>query len=176
MARHFLKSQKGESLIEVVAVLVIAVIIVTSLTIVALNGLNNAQYAKNQNLATQYAQEGMEFVRSTRNSANWSDFSTLANGDCYLLGTQSDFVITPTPIPIDPCPSPVSSDVNITAAPPAAANFIRRIQLQSNSGSCGSGNVQAAVSVYWTDSKCTSATNPYCHNVTLTSCFANINN
>ena len=60
--------QAGQTLIEVLVALAGITIIVTSLTVAVITSLNSAEFVKNQNLATQYAQQGMEVMRFMRNT------------------------------------------------------------------------------------------------------------
>ncbi|MBI3069818.1 MAG: hypothetical protein HYY87_00750, partial [Candidatus Levybacteria bacterium] len=63
MNRFFGKVQKGQTLIEVLLALGTAVVVLSATVVAVLSALNNAQFSKNQSLATQYAQEGMEVMR-----------------------------------------------------------------------------------------------------------------
>lgn len=68
-------NEEGQSLIEVLASLVIAILIIGALINAVTASIRNAQFAKNSSLATKYAQEGMEFIRSQRDTANtWVEF------------------------------------------------------------------------------------------------------
>lgn len=59
-------NSKGQTLIEVVIVIAVMVIVVSALTFATIASLRNAQFAKNQSLATKWAQDGIEKVRSIR--------------------------------------------------------------------------------------------------------------
>ncbi|MCJ7792877.1 MAG: hypothetical protein MUP45_02780 [Candidatus Marinimicrobia bacterium] len=60
-----LKNQ-GQSLIEVLTALAIAVLVIVALVAGVTYAVRNLTYAKNQALATQYAQEGLEAARRMR--------------------------------------------------------------------------------------------------------------
>lgn len=77
---------KGQTLVEVLLALGTAVVVLSATVVTVLSALNNAQFSKNQNLATQYAQEGMEVMRKMRNS-NWTLFSSYS--DQYCLDQNS---------------------------------------------------------------------------------------
>lgn len=64
---------KGQSLIEVLVALGVAVAVLTAIASTVLTSLYNAQFSKNQNLATLYGQQGMEVVRDLKNRS-WTDF------------------------------------------------------------------------------------------------------
>ena len=85
---------KGQTLIETLIALAVAIMILSSVVVTVLVSLNNAQFSKNQNLATQYAQEGMEVVRGIRNGS-WTDFSSKSGDFCLL---KSEVTISPRPI------------------------------------------------------------------------------
>lgn len=68
------KNQKGQSLLEVVAALAAALLVILGLVRVTISSMRNSQFAKNQALATQYAQEAMEQTRSFRDQNSWEDF------------------------------------------------------------------------------------------------------
>src|ERR1035437_1247949 len=127
---------RGQSLIEVVLGLTVAVIIMTAITTVVINSLQNAEFSKNQNLAEQYAQEGIEQMRNLRDS-NYGSFSSL-NGT-YCLN-KNDSVLHPG----DSC-----------ATTPNVDNFIRQVQI--NPASCN-GTTNVDVQVFWSDGKCRGAT------------------
>lgn len=65
--------KNGQSLIEVLAAMAVAVIIISGLVGAVIVAVRNAQFAKNQALATSYANEGMENTRQQRDE-NWDNF------------------------------------------------------------------------------------------------------
>lgn len=87
--------KNGQSLIEVVAAMAIAVLIITGLVFTAGEAIKNAQFSKNQALATKYAEEGMDWVRSQRDRATvWADFfahvpSTVNTSNTFCLNSLS---------------------------------------------------------------------------------------
>lgn len=81
MKGSFDKAQDGQTLIEVLLALGTAVVVLSATVVAVLSALNNAQFSKNQNIATQYAQEGMEVMRKMRNS-NWTLFSSYSGQYC----------------------------------------------------------------------------------------------
>lgn len=144
---------KGQTLIEALVALGAAVIIVSAITIVVISALNNAQFSKNQNLATQFAQQGMEIMRQMRDS-NWGTFDELSRAYCLDKGSNM-----PVPkAPIAGC----GQNVDV---------FVREVDIEKNSSSC-SDATKITVIVFWNDAKCTSSTNLFCHKVELVSCFS----
>ena len=68
------KSEIGQSLLEVMVALAVSTLVLTSLVSAVVVSVRNARFAKNQSLATKYAQEGIEKVRIYRDQNAWSDF------------------------------------------------------------------------------------------------------
>lgn len=67
------KSQHGQTLVEVVvSIFVISLILIALMSAVNFS-LTNTQYAKNKAIATKYAQEAVEWLRSERDSS-WNTF------------------------------------------------------------------------------------------------------
>lgn len=145
---------KGQTLIEALLALSIVGIILSGITIAVSSSLNNAQFSKNQNLATAYAQEGLEVVRQIRNS------------DYDAFRTRSGYY----------CISKVATDFEADCSSPNIDGvFIRRVQILQNvpAPDCGPSAAKAIVSVSWVDGKCPSGT--FCHKSQLISCMSTIN-
>lgn len=68
------KEQSGQTLLEALIALATAVVVITAMAVMVLTSLNNAQFSKNQNQATQYAQQGMEFLKNLAQS-DWASFA-----------------------------------------------------------------------------------------------------
>lgn len=167
------KNIKGQSLIEVLVALGTAVIVLAAIVSSVINALNNAQFAKNQNLATQYAQEGMETIRKMRDS-DWNTFSAKDGSYCLDKGSSE---LKGKDYSVAGCSSSGSNGQNVDSF------FVRQIDIEKNSANCsvpvgGSGyTTKAIVTVSWTDSKCTD-TDPvkqFCHKSQLSSCFSDFN-
>ncbi len=145
---------KGQTLIEILIALGIGGVIISAITVIITSGLNNAQFGKNQNLATNFAQEGLEVVRKIRNN-NYDGFRTYSG--TYCLGKNQ----TTLGSAVSSC-----SSLNVDA-------FIRSVHIQQNSG-CSVNGARVTVTVSWTDGKCPT-TNLYCHNSQLVSCLSSVN-
>lgn len=61
-----MKSNKGQSLIEVIIVASVGTLVVGAMVMVSIISLRNTSFAKNQLQATKLAQDGLEKVRSIR--------------------------------------------------------------------------------------------------------------
>ncbi len=148
--------QRGQTLIEALVALGAASLVVSAITVTVITALNNVQYTKNQNLAGQYAQQALEAMRQLSLS-NWTLFSSYSGKYCMDGGTTSLRT-----------PDPASGDCGLNYG-----TFKREVSITQNSTSCSNATLTTAV-VSWGDSKCPS-TNLYCHNVTLSSCYTNVN-
>lgn len=145
--------EKGQTLVEVLLALAAAVVIISAISVVVLSSLSNAQFSKNQNIATKYSSEGMEFVRRLRDS-DYITFKAYPNGT-YCLAK----------------PLPVALGAPASCTLPNVDNFFIRSATLSNT-SCGSNEEQITVTVTWTDNKC--LLGQYCHSSTLTSCLSTV--
>lgn len=70
------RKTRGQSLIEVLIALSVVVLVILALITVTTISVRNATFAKNQSLATEYAQETIEKIRGYRNQNSWVDFVT----------------------------------------------------------------------------------------------------
>ena len=174
---------KGQTLVEVLVALSSAVIIITAITILVISSLNNAEYGKNQNLATQYAQEGMEIIRKIRDS-DPQTFYGIADGQ-YCLDRNSTTlqakIASGNQVRLSGCPHGATDPKeNVDGI------FSREVILEANVGDCNTavptptptpppaqGNIKVTVLVSWTDGKCT--TGILCHQSKLISCFSKFN-
>lgn len=155
-------TQKGQTLIEVLVGLATAVVVIAAITTATISSLNNATFSKNQNLATQYAQQGMEFMRKLRDNS-YSTFQGLSG--TYCLAKECTKLTSSNP----KCWTPTSGNTcnqNIDY-------FVRQIDVQQNSPNCDGASTQIVAKVSWFDAKCTSGTNTFCHQVLLTTCLSN---
>lgn len=166
------EKQAGQTIIEVLVALSTVVVIVSAITIAVLSSLNNAQFSKNQNSATQYAQEGMEIMRKVRDT-DYQAFYDLA--ESYYCLPQGATVPTNPPVGFDQC------DQNIDV-------YIREVEVLRGSLSApcvastppplptptprSDDSIKVIVRVKWSDSRCTGES--FCHKAELASCFTNL--
>lgn len=85
-----LRKQEGQSLIEVIAALAVVIIVLLALVITATLSVRNTTFAKNQALATEYAQELIEEARERRNEDKESFF---IDGSCDTNATIPPFTL-----------------------------------------------------------------------------------
>ena len=159
--------KKGFMLIEAILALGIIVVITTSLVSALISSFNNANFSKDQNRATAYAQEGLEIVRNFKDS-DYYTFSFLATGTYCLPGGAT---FSQTSRPGGNCRRNVAStfsrEIYINQAgddPRTGVTIVR----------CSDpGSVFVASVVLWSDTKCINGAD--CHRVELNSCFTNLN-
>lgn len=161
----FKKYQTGQTLIEVVVALSAAVVVVSAITVAVISSLNNAEFSKNQNIATQYAQQATEILRSQRNS-DFGTFKQLQGNYCLAKACTA-----------------LSNNLTDTDCGPKQGQtcgqnidiYSREIIVeQPNQGAvgCNKYGYLITINVSWADNKCTSSQNPFCHTVSLVSCLS----
>jgi prepilin-type N-terminal cleavage/methylation domain-containing protein len=160
-------NNQGQTLIEILIAMGIAGVIVTAMTISVTSAINNANYSKNQSLATQYSQEGMEIVKQMQ-QVNYQTFNALSGRYC-LAQTCSSLTVNGI-CGKNPGGNNTNCAVNINNN-----LFIRQVDMLAVGAPLSKcvNSTQATVSVLWTDGKC--AMGVYCHSEQLVSCFSNAN-
>lgn len=158
--------QNGQTLIEALVSLSIAVTIIAAITVVVISSLNNANFTRNQNQATLYAQEGLEVVKRMAASQTTSFFDSQLEGD-YCLAKDKKYV----------------EELLVSAAPARCGtnvgNFSREIGIDHQNAVSCDNNTKVTVKVMWRDNKCpgtqTGSGQVFCHEVVLTSCVSDYN-
>lgn len=163
-------SMQGQTIVEVLVALTTAVVIISAITIAVITSLRTVEYSRTQNTATNYAQEGMEFMRFLRDS-NYPAFAELDAGDSHCLGKGA-------------------SSLESITAPVCSANvdfFARTITFEDNSEYCApitpippepippNTARKVTVIVSWTDGKCVDEegnSTGMCHEARLVSCLS----
>lgn len=155
--RYILWDMKGQTLIEVLVALAVAMVIVTAVTSTVLSSLRSARQNTDKNMATQYAQEGLEIVRQAKEA----NFTKLFNEtgiycvakDQQLLGARS-----------------------ATCSTPNIGKFIRVVTIERSSSTsspnCGLNALKATVTISWNDSTCSPG--QFCKDVKMSTCLVNI--
>jgi hypothetical protein len=175
-------NEAGQTLLEILLAFGVSTVVLGAIVLGISTSLSNAQYTKNQGLASSYAQEGMAVIRKIRDSS-WSNFCSYGNinyclpqnvagsalelasydsNNCFQNGAVGIFVrkVTITHGSQECC-SCQPSDPSCTTCPPNATCL---------SGIVGS---KVTVKVSWTDNKCLVGS-PYCHNVEVTTCLSSL--
>lgn len=166
-------NQKGQSLIEILAVLSIATIVISAVSISVISALNSAQINKNKTLATQKAQDVMEVVKRVKVS-NFSSLSNLSGSYCLdaeCIKSTNDF----------------NSCLAIKGPSGCGANagiYSSEVSFEKDSPSCNSqlptpgptpvgglvNGTKVTVIMGWRDGKCQAGV--YCQKSYLVSCIA----
>lgn len=149
--------EAGQTLIEIILAFSVAILVLSAVVVGVTTSLNNTQHTKNQNIANFYAQEGMAVIRQIRDSS-WPDFFSKTSVN-YCLSQNSTLLNNP------PC------GVNV------AGIYSREVEIRHNLQDCSNAGIngsKVAVKVLWSDSKCPSGSNIYCHKIELISCLSNI--
>ncbi len=162
MIRNKKNRQSGQTLLEAVVALATAVVIISAMTVIVLSSLNNAQFSKNQNQATLYAQQGIEFLKNLSQS-NWSTFFTY-NLTNYCMPSDNSL------------PQRVGGSCGQNLGIFSREVVINQYAAGNTNADClpiSVARAKVTASVAWSDNKCTSATDVYCHKVKLISCVYN---
>lgn len=158
-----MNSQKGQSMLEAVAALGVIAIVMTALTIAVLLGLGNSGYSKKNNIATQYAQQGMELIRNMRETDGAAFWGASLGSGSYYLDASNTFQSADN-ICSGQTPTATTSNMG------SGSNYIRTVCVDSTAAAgC---DKKVTVSVWWQDGKCPS--NGYCKKASITSCFADL--
>ena len=149
------KYNSGQVLIEAIVALAVVAFVLTGIVTALIASVNNSTFAKNQNLATNFAQEGLDFMRDQKEN-DFNSFSSLGTLD-------SEYCLGPNDTTIASGNSCIEKIETI---------FTRKIYVDSSSGiSCDAGVFVSSV-VSWNDSRCDSSAE--CHKVELDSCFLDL--
>jgi Tfp pilus assembly protein PilV len=158
-----MKNQRGEALIEAILALGIISLIITGIVTALISSNSNSNQSKNQNIATAYAQEGIDIARNIKET-NFENFRAL-NG-YYCVGNNNTL-----------------SSRSGSNCPKVSGQIYRReiyINRNGNDNRTGSSvercetnnSIFVAASVSWNDTKCEN--NSECHKVELNSCFVDL--
>jgi len=99
----YLKSQTGQSLIEVLFSLSIVLLVIVALVRATTVSMKGSDFSKNQTLATKYAQEAIEWIRGERDRS-WNEIWSR---------TDSTFCLNFDPPTSWPGPSSCGSDFDL---------------------------------------------------------------
>lgn len=158
-----MRKNKGQTLIEVLVALAAIVVVTSAITVSVISALHNAEYSKTANLATQYAQQAMEQIKSMRNT-DYANFASLVGNYCYAKACTK---LASTNDTSNPCWQKQGQYClqNVDT-------FVREIGIEQTSPTCGGVATKITVTVSWSDSKCTDRIHLYCHQEALVSCLS----
>ena len=161
-----MKNQKGQSLVEALIALGAATLIISAITVAVITAVSNSDYSKYQNLATGYANQGIEIVQQ-KSQLDWTTTAGYTGTYCLSNSPVGTTTLTKA-MKAYTCP------VNIVNPD---SKFVRIVEFTPDSSHCqnrdGSANTQVEVTVEWNDGKCSTGLD-FCHHVVLDSCLADI--
>jgi Tfp pilus assembly protein PilV len=135
-----MKSEKGQSLFEVVVAIAISALIVVTLVSVTSNSIQNSSFSKNKSLAATYADQASEWIRSQRDTNIDILVTKATNGGTFCLPDLSSWPASA---------SDVASCTAISNTP-----FTRSVSLGVYSDlSSGKNVISSDVLVTWQDSQ-----------------------
>lgn len=159
MRKNIFLTQNGSTLVESILALTFAVVIITAVVIAVTTALSNSTFTKNQNQATQLAQEGLDIARYMKTS-DYIAFRALDDSTDYCPSQEGEL------LPNDSfC---------------GDGDFLKTIRINHAGGNNPSGGRACEVlnstfvtsEVSWTDAKCTDG--EYCHKVSLSTCLSDL--
>ncbi len=146
-----MKKNSGSILIEAILGLAIAITLITAIVTALISSLSSSSFSRNQSIASGYAQEGIELVRSIRDV----DYSTLSGYQDGVYCFNPSYVL-------GNCPETIND---------SGSTFSRKIEISKTNPKCTSSIYVASI-VTWKDAKCRS--NDECHKVELNTCLINL--
>ena len=153
-------TNKGSTLIESLLALTFAVVIITAVVIAVTTALSNSTFTKNQNQATQLAQEGLDIARYMKTS-DYAAFRALDDNIEYCPSSEGELLTNEDLFCRD-------------------GDFLKTIRINHAGGNNPTGGRACEVlnstfvtsEVSWTDAKCTDG--EYCHKVALNTCLSDL--
>lgn len=136
--KNVLKSQNGQSLLELITVISVAVIVVGALTFATISSLRNANFAKSQSQGTKLTQEGIERVRSIRDRDGGVNFThsqgtTTKFSDLWTVNMSSS--CTPCYFILDATGTNLTGVTSVTFENNISGSFTRQVQISDRSAS-----------------------------------------
>lgn len=171
------KSEKGQALIEAIIAITVVTAVITAVVAVIITSLSSTNAIKNNDLATNYAQQGIELVRDIK-SAGFADFVSNYPTEQYCLDDyESSPELLDDDVDIDPLDPDSDPDCDLETGY-NVGNYIRRIYINHLGNDSTGVNVCAegtfvSSKVLWNDNKCVGDAN--CHNVEIKTCFTDLN-
>lgn len=141
-----MKRKTGQTLFEMVIALAVMVLVITGIVKAVTTAIKNSTFARQKSEATRYAQEAMEWVKTERDKASWSDFTS------QVLASKSCMPSLAFPTQAGPC------DTGLDSNKIQNTIFFREITVKDASGaSCTDSDTSCNISieVFWLDRETT---------------------
>lgn len=94
MHNFFYREESGQTLIEILIAVVIVVLVLVAVVSRVVDAVGSTNFARNQLLATRFAQEGIEWARSQRDGLGWFAFANEVSSDPTFCLPNLDDSIT----------------------------------------------------------------------------------
>src|SRR5258708_35320505 len=101
-----MKSELGQTIIEIMVAIGALTVLLSAITVVIITSLTGANFSRDQNSATEYAQQGMEIMRQLHNT-DYGTFSAL-NG-LYCVSSLCTTWNTCSPQPAASCTANINA-------------------------------------------------------------------
>lgn len=143
------KKNKGQSLLEVLIALSVIILVLTALVKVVTLSIRSTDYARNSSVATTYATEAMEKIRSFRDANSWTAFSSIQDATGKLFGSNiisfQDYASSSN---CTGSASEFDSYKNFLLE----GNYLRCVTANKNYTGADVTSIKMTVSVYWIES------------------------
>ncbi len=135
-----MKSQSGQTLIEVIIAAGLVVLVLTTLVSGISIGVRNSRIAKDQATAKEYVRESLESLRNLRDQAGWETFYAISKtGNPYCMKTLPADYKAFANLTNTACGTNVNNMIS--------GQFYRQIQITKPTAS----SIQAVATVTWND-------------------------
>lgn len=140
---------------EVLIALSVIILVVTALVRVVTISIRSTDYSRHASMATTYATEALEKIRSFRDVTTWTAFTAIA-GSIKFFGTGA-YAITNTADYLNSLNCPATVTVDNFSDPNYSSRlidniFIRCSKLESI-GVAPANYIKATISVYWLENE-----------------------
>jgi len=172
-----MEANSGQTIIEAVVALTAIVVAIAAISVVISLSVNNSTFSRDQNQASKYAQEGVEFLREANDSGNPilledADSSDPENPPRSIRFNQlrGDYCLN--------ADDTISSGIGSDCQNVSTKGLKRSINVQpgtcagtaSTPGTSNTVLTDVHVTVYWSGNSC-STSNTYCHSSSLETCI-----
>ena len=141
------QNNSGQTLIEIMVAIAIITMVLLAVVSRSVEAVRNANFARNQSLATRFAQEGVEWVRIQRDRLRWGGLEAALslNPAVYCLPVLDQ--------PITGLSIGTACDINLDSDNIPGTIFDRQVTINYFTGAVGEGDyIEIEVSVSWQDS------------------------
>ncbi len=166
------RKNQGQVLIEALIALAVVTFVIAGIVIALITSVNNSTFTRNQNLATNYAQEGLDIARNIKES----DYSYFAQYQGYYCLPEGVTDLDSAPFVDGVCEKISDTFTRQIFIDETGADSKKDPPVQK----CGVTGQTPGTSIYvvsivsWNDSRCDSELDQ-CHSIEIDSCFSDFN-